>query len=82
MKRISKVEYTKQEEMYYIKCKEDKIPYTRQIQVGQWEIFDGENTIWTGDGGYMEFNKALKDAVNREIKNIKNDIRNNSERLD
>lgn len=82
MKRISKTEFEKELNKYFDKQREEKKPYMREIQFGLWEIFDGENTIVTSHRGYADFGKVLREAVNREIKNIKDDIRNNNKRLD
>lgn len=78
MKRITKTEYEKGKDEFYEQKRKDKIPYVRQYKIGLWEVFDGENTIMTGDGGYHQFKKVLQSAVNLEIKKIKDDIRNSS----
>lgn len=76
MKKISRAQYEKGVDEHYENMRKEGIPYTRQIRLGLWEIFDGNDTIVTGDGGYKVFNQALRDAVNREIKKIKQDIQN------
>lgn len=37
-----------------------KRPYVKEIAPGLWEICDGTNTIWTGDGGKKLYDEALK----------------------
>lgn len=66
-------------------CKEKEEkgePYIKQLDIGRWEIFDGKDKIITGDGGILEYRKALMDAVQNEIKKIKNDLRGSDKGLD
>lgn len=79
MKRISKTEFEKELDKYFLKKREDKEPYIREIQFGLWEIFDGESTVVTSHAGYANFKSVLRGAVNREIKNIKDDLRNGNQ---
>ena len=82
MKRISREEFNKELDKYYIEKREAKEPYIRLIRYGLWEIFDGENTVVTSHDGYREFGSILRKAVNEEIKKIKDDIRDRHTRFD
>jgi hypothetical protein len=82
MKRLKKTEFENELNKYFEQQRLEKKAYIREIQFGLWEIFDGENTIVTSHNGYHEFNQALRQAVNREIKKIKDDLRDNTQRFD
>jgi hypothetical protein len=57
---FSKVFYGETEKL----MKESKLPYCKEISPGLWEIFDGTNTLHTGDGGKKMFDEALKNVSN------------------
>lgn len=82
MKRLKKTEFENELNKYFEDQRLQKKAYIREIQFGLWEIFDGENTIVTSHKGYADFNQILRQAVNREIKQIKDDLRNNTKGLD
>jgi hypothetical protein len=75
-------DFEKKLKEYYEEQRVNGVPYIRQLQLGLFEIFDGENTIVTSSGGYAQFHDAFRKAVAEEIKKIKSGIRENIKRFD